>query len=76
MNSRKVFRYMRRLARAHPHLAVSLVYDQDGLRIGLMNIIPQADDWYYPPVRVSELEVPILKDEAWSAKILSKVGMR
>jgi hypothetical protein len=76
MNGRKLFRYMRRLARSHPHLAVSLVYDQDGLKIGLMNIIPQPDDWYYPPVKVSELEVPILKDPAWYARIPSSAGTR
>lgn len=71
MSGGKLFRYMRRLARAHPHLAVALVYDQDGLKIGLMNIIPQPDDWYHPPVPVKDLQIPVLKDAAWSARILS-----
>ena len=70
-NDRKLFRLMRRLARAHPYLAVALVYDQDGLKLGLMNIIPQPDDWYFPPVPVKDLQIPVLKDKGWSVRILS-----
>jgi hypothetical protein len=76
MSGRKLFRFMRQLARAHPHLPVALVCGPDGLQIGILNIIPQADDWYQNPVKVADLEIPVLKDPAWSARILSREKVR
>lgn len=54
-NAERVLEKIVELARAHPGQPVAVVSYPDGEVVGVMNIFPVHDDWFYYPVPLEEI---------------------